>query len=161
MKNHKKILVIIFILCCLGCGTRKRTMERTRVQISKIEKRDIVKNETQKIETNVFIIRETDKIIYRPVDVEKPMILEGKKFINTEIEKAIIKEIDSTKTKKEKVVKTSDDSIIEIDKKEDNKTVNVDRDNSFNFWDWIWLFLAASVVWVIYKNWRKIYTWFI
>ncbi|WP_109852804.1 hypothetical protein [Aquimarina sp. AU58] len=136
-------------------------MERTRVQTLKIEKRDVVKNETEKIETNAFIIRETDKIIYRPVDIKKPMILDGKKFINTEIEKEAIKEIDSTKIKKEKVVETSDNSTIKTDKKEDNKTVNVDRDYSFNFWDWIWLFLAAAAVYYVFTKRKWIISWFV
>ncbi|WP_139062437.1 hypothetical protein [Aquimarina megaterium] len=161
MKNYKIALVIVLLLCCMSCGTRKRTMQRTEVQTTKIEKRDIVKNETQQIETNAFIIRETDKIIYTPKDNSKPMKIGEKEYKNTKIEIVTTKEIDSTKTKEKKISNTSDKSKIKTDKKEDNKKVEVERDNSFNFWDWIWLFLAAGVVYYVFKKRKSIISWFV
>lgn len=158
MKLFIKILAISVLL--VSCGTRKRVMQKSTSRLKVVERKDIVKNDNIKIETNAFIIREADKVIYRPVDSKKPMIVDGRESINTIIEKETTKEIDSTKIETEITSNRTDNSIIEIDKKEDNKTTTVDRDNSFGFWEWFWLFLAFGVVVLILINRFRIFRFF-
>lgn len=158
MKRFIKILAISILLA--SCGTRKRVMQKSSIHLKAIEKKDLFRSDNINIKTNAFIIREADKVIYRPVDSEKPMIVDGRKSINTIIEKERTKEIDSSKTETEITSSHIDNSIIEIDKKEDNKTTTVDRDNSFGFWGWFWLFLAFGAVVLILMNRVRIFRFF-
>ncbi|WP_106793986.1 hypothetical protein [Aquimarina sp. Aq78] len=158
MKLFIKILAVSVLL--VSCGTRKRVMQKSSSLVKAIEKKDIVKNDNINIETNAFIIREVNKVVYRPVDSEKPMIVDGQESINTIIEKETINEIDSTKTETEITSNHTDNSTIEIDKKEDEKTTTVDRDNSFGFWGWFWLFLAFGIVMILLINRIKIFRFF-
>lgn len=151
--------VVIFLL--FGCGTRKRAMQKTVSELSVKEKKDVFKKEIIKTETNFAIIKKSNKLSYKPIDANKPMIINDQKYFNTEIESETKSEVDTTKSAETKEILDIDKTETDKDLKELNKQVNVERDFSLSFWDWFYLAASVAGLALLYFKRKKILSFFI
>lgn len=150
-----RIVLFIFIIFFSNCGTRKRVLQKTNSDISQIQNLDIVKTDDITLQTNIAVKKTFNSIRYKPVDNTKPIIIDNVKYTNTIVEIDLIQESDSTKTLQRKQLEIIDRSTTNIDVKKSKKTTNVDRDNSFDFWDWFWLLLALAALFGIYNRLKR------
>ncbi len=150
-----KIVLFIFIIFFFSCGTRKRVLQKTNSDIIQIQNLDIVKTDDITLQTNIAVKKTSNSIRYKPVDNTKPIIIDNVKYTNTIVEIDLIQESDSTKILQRKQSEIIDRSTTNIDVKKSKKTTNVDRDNSFDFWDWFWLLLALAALFGIYNRLKR------
>ncbi|WP_438423273.1 hypothetical protein [Aquimarina macrocephali] len=132
-------------------------MQKTISDKSQLEKRDIIKNENLKVETNTGITRKSNKITYTPIDNDEPIVVDGVEYTNTIVEKEFKEEVDTTKIIHKKDSKIIDQTIVKTKEQKSEKNVNLERDNSFDFFDWLWLFLALGLILLIYKKRKTIF----
>jgi len=70
--------IIIFFILLTSCSTRKVTKTSEDVKVEKIEN---TKNNVQiKENTNTKVVDSTDEICIEPIDVLKPIVIDGKLF---------------------------------------------------------------------------------
>lgn len=155
MKKAYFLILLIF----LGCGTRKKTLEKTSEKIETTEIKDIVVTEEKDVIKNTSVEKKEEVIIYTPIDNSKPIEVDGKKYLNTKVEKKIINESKDVILEDKTVNKVVDNSIKEVETIKEVKKLDVERDNSFSFFDWFWLLLAICAVVVIVWKRGTIYSW--
>ena len=144
MKLKYAIAGGLFLLV-LGCGSKKKVVERSKEQSIEIVNKDVQRSKTNNITTNTIIEQNDLKTTVRPIDESKPFKYNGNEFQNAEI---IIEKSD-----KKEQVSTIDKSIEnhrDLSTKRDEKNTssvnkNVDIDRSWSVFDWLWLFLAIAI----------------
>lgn len=152
MKKASIILLIAFFL--VSCGTRKRVMEKLKSEEVRIEVEDTVKEETILKTSNADVSISTEELMFRPIEAEKEMIIEGRAYKNVVIKKKTKKKIDESVVE-EKIVKK-----VEVKKESkkvdihESKKVDVKRDNSIGSFIWvvILILLAMIIYYILRKN---------
>lgn len=154
MKIKDAIVGCLFLLV-LGCGSKKKVVERSKEQSIEVVNKDIQHTKTNNITTNTTIERNDLKTTIRPIDETKPSKYNDNEFQNAEIiiEKSDKKEQASTVDKS--VIDLSDQSDYrsESDSSGLKKDINIDR--SWNALDWLWLFVAIAIVLFVIRLWVK------
>ena len=137
--------LLILLLLLTSCGTRKVNKSTEEVKQDKVE---VIQTNVQiKENTVVKVIDSTDEICIEPIDSIKPMVIDGKSYLNVKI-----------KHKKRKVNtnivldKTMSDTSVKnvVEKTEVVKDVNViERKTSLvtQLW-WLWLLI---LLFILYK----------
>ncbi|MDY8137549.1 hypothetical protein [Aquimarina sp. 2201CG5-10] len=125
-------------------------MSKQISHLQSIERKDVVKNDKIDIVANTFIVRETDRIIFKPIDHTQVMLVDGIESTNSVIIKELSKVTDSSKTVTVITSNHSDNSVIKKDEKKTTKTTTLDRDSSFGIWGWFWIILVCgTVLWIV------------
>ncbi len=137
--------LLILLLLLTSCGTRKVNKSTEEVKQDKVE---VIQTNVQiKENTVVKVIDSTDEICIEPIDSIKPMVIDGKSYLNVKI-----------KHKKRKVNtnivldKTMSDTSVKnvVEKTEVVKDVKViERKTSLvtQLW-WLWLLI---LLFILYK----------
>lgn len=140
-----RYLLILLLLLLTSCGTRKVNKSTEEVKQDKVE---VIQTNVQiKENTVVKVIDSTDEICIEPIDSIKPMVIDGKSYLNVKI-----------KHKKRKVNtnivldKTMSDTSVKnvVEKTEVVKDVKViERKTSLvtQLW-WLWLLI---LLFILYK----------
>jgi hypothetical protein len=144
-----KYLILILPLF-FSCATRKvastKSYVETRTDSVVVEKKDSVS-----VQQNAISIKEIiAEIEIVPIDTSKPLIIDGKEYVNATVRFKKTKR-DIVDTTKVTVIKTEEKSI-EVKKKEEKKNVEkkVEKKSFTFFWLWLLLIAAAAVAVIRY-----------
>lgn len=147
----KKTLIIL-ILLITSCASRKVDVSKLSVE-TKIDSSVTVKVDgTYVKEANVVVVETVDELEYKPIDTLKPMVIEGKSYINTVIrskKKKIVK-IDKTKN----VNKVSSVKKLNVKRAESKKVFVKKVDKKVNYWAYLW-FLIPIVIIIVLERYGK------
>lgn len=151
----KHLILIISLLLLVSCASRKVDVSKVAIE-SKVDSSVVIKIDSTYVkDSNVVTEEYEEEIEYKPVDSLKPMVLNGKTYINT-----IIK---SKKKRTNKIIKTKDvakvSSVKKLNvKREDNKKVfdkKVER--KANYWMYLWLLVPVCIIWLLEKYGKSIF----
>jgi len=156
MKSLLKIIFIFFLTSGIwSCSIRKfeKSTEAQKETTTEATKIDEVKTDN----TTTNIVENCDEIIIEPIDTIAPMVIDGKVYKNARLKRKnkkvniiIAKDIKEVKTTVKQAKKKASHEIV----KKDIKTKSV------SWWSWWWLLLIIPIYY-IYRNWQKIFIWFI
>jgi hypothetical protein len=146
-----RLLTLISLsLLLFSCATRKvastKSYVETRTDSVVVEKKDSVS-----VQQNAISIKEIiAEIEIVPIDTSKPLIIDGKEYVNATVRFKKTKR-DIVDTTKVTVIKTEEKSI-EVKKKEEKKNVEkkVEKKSFTFFWLWLLLIAAAAVAVIRY-----------
>jgi PBP1b-binding outer membrane lipoprotein LpoB len=144
MRKYKYI--IIFILLLTSCATRKVNKSTEEIKTNKIE---TTQNNVQiKENTDIKVVDSTDEICIEPIDILKPIVIDGKSYFNAKIshkKRKVNTSIVSDKTTSD----LSEKKIVEkVDFKKNGKFI--ERKSGFNWW-WLLLLLIPFGVYIYVK----------
>lgn len=145
----KRLILIISSLLILSCASRKVAIvkEDTKITIDSVA---VVKVDGTYVKENNVAVNETsEEIEYKPMDSLKPMVIDGKQYINTIIRSKKQKTFKLDKTKAE--AKISSVKKVNVQKQENKKTLNKKIDKKANYWSYLWL-LILPVIYFLYKQ---------
>jgi hypothetical protein len=148
----KRLILIISLLLLVSCASRKVTIvkEDTKITIDSVA---IVKVDGTYVQENNVVTEDCEEEIeYKPLDTLKPMIVDGKQYINTIIKLKKRKGIKIDKTKVTK--KVSSVKKLNVKREESKKVVNKKVDKKANYWMYLW-FLIPIVIIVILERYGK------
>ena len=152
---EKLCIALISAMLIVSCGARKATVVKEDVKIT-IDSAVVVKVDgTYVKENNVVIDESVDEVEYVAADTSKPMIINGKHYVNTIIKskKQKKKTVDNTKlTKKVSSVK-------KLNVKREDKKDNLDRHvrKESNYWMYLWFLLPVLIIWLLEKYGNKLF----
>ncbi|WP_417444658.1 hypothetical protein [Joostella sp.] len=146
MKNIIIIFAFLFAFMQTSCGSKKKVVERKKESTVYTEKKDVQTNVKNDITANVSIVKTSVKTTIEPKDESKESSYNGIPFKNAKITKEETAEEVNTEIKDNSEVDLSDNT--NTDFKDESEALNkdIDKDNSFNVFDWLWLFIAIAVV---------------
>ena len=137
--------LLILLLLLTSCGTRKVNKSTEETKQDKVE---IVQNNIQvKENAAVKVIDSTDEISIEPIDSIKPMVIDGKSYLNVKIKHkkrkvntSIILDKTTSDTSEKKTVEKTE--VVKDDKVIERKTSLVTQ-----LW-WLWLLI---LLFILYK----------
>lgn len=143
----KHLILITSILLLVSCGARKVDVSKESL-VAKIDSSVVVKVDgTYVKDNNVFINESIEEVEYKPLDSLKPMVINGKQYINTVIKSKIQKNIKLNKTKE--TTKISSVKKLNVKKEEKKKVFNKKVDKKTNYWMYLWFLLPIIIIWVL------------
>ena len=130
----------LFVLLLLtSCATRKVVKEEV-----KIDKTEVIQNNIQTKETiNVKIVDSISEICIEPIDTIKPMIIDGKTYVNAKIsykKRKVNTSIVSDKIVSDLSVKKVTEKVAVIKKETERKS------SLFTQLWWLWLLILILVI---------------
>lgn len=140
MRKYKYIIILILLLT--SCATRKVNKSTEEVKTNKIE---TTQNNVQvKENTVVKVIDSTDEICIEPIDSIKPMVIDGKSYLNAKI-KHKKRKVNTNIVLDKTTSDTSVKSVIEKTEvvKDDKVTL---RKSGFNWWLLLLLIIPAYII---------------
>ena len=137
--------LLILLLLLTSCGTRKVNKSKEETKQDKVE---TVQNNIQvKENASVKVIDSTDEISIEPIDSIKPMVIDGKSYLNVKIKHkkrkvntSIVLDKTTSDTSKKKTVEKIE--VVKDDKVIERKTSLVTQ-----LW-WLWLLI---LLFILYK----------
>lgn len=150
----KKIFIIL-VLLITSCASRKVDVSKSSIE-TKVDSSVIVKIDgTYVKEANVAIVENYEELEYKPLDNLKPMVIDGKSYINTIVKSKKKKTVKIDKTKE--IAKVSSVKKINV-KKDDVKKGYVKKvDKKTNYYVLLWLLLPILIIWFLEKYSGKIF----
>ena len=133
---------LILLLLLTSCATRKvnKSTEEVKQTYTETNQNNIQTKEN----TAVKVIDSTDEISIEPIDSIKPMVIDGKSYLNVKIKhkkRKVNTSIVLDKTTSDTGVKTV------VEKTEVVKDVKViERKSGFNWWVLLWLIIPAYII---------------
>jgi len=151
MLKYSLILLLIFFS---SCGSRKVVSEKTNYEVKKDSISIVKKKEVIITENNISINTDIDEIEITPIDVEKPIVINDKKYYNAKIKakKTKIKLLDNTN--KKEIKKDSSEIKVITNKKEIKEVRKVDRKQ--NYLSFLWWILLIAVIIYLYRRYKNI-----
>ena len=153
MKSLLKILLLFVLL--VGCSMRKvqKSTEAQKETTTEATKIDEVKTDN----TKTTIVENSDEITIEPIDTIAPMVVEGKVYKNARLKRKNKK----VNTNIVKDIKDAKITVKQAKKKTSHKIIKKDiKAKSVSWWSW-WWWLLIIPIYYIYRNWKKIFVWFI
>ena len=147
----KKIFIIL-VLLITSCASRKVDVSKLSVE-TKVDSSVVIKIDgTYVKENNVATDDSEEEIEYKPLDTLKPMVIDGKQYLNTIIK---LKKKKGIKIDKTKVIsKVSSIKKLNVKKEDSKKSINKKIDKKANYWMYLW-FLIPIVIIVILERYGK------
>jgi len=140
----KQIFILVSLVLITSCATRKVNKSTEEIKQTRVE--DVQNNVQIKENIAIKVIDSTDDICIEPIDSVKPMIIDGKRYLNAKIshkKRKVNTNIVSDKTTSDLSIKKTTEKIEAIkDVKE------TERKSGFNWW---WLLLLIIPAYIIYK----------
>jgi len=138
--------LLILMLLLTSCATRKVNKSTEEIKQDKVE---VTENNLQiKENTDIKIIDSTDEICIEPIDSIKPMVVNGKSYLNAKI---------SYKKRKVNTSIVSNKTVSDLGSKKTTEKIEVkkqvketDRKSGFNWW-WLLLLLIPFGVYIYIK----------
>lgn len=147
----KKIFIIL-VLLITSCASRKVDVSKLTIE-TKVDSSVVIKVDgTYVKENNVVTDNSEEEIEYKPLDTLKPMVIDGKQYLNTIIRLKKKKGIKIDKTKL--ISKVSSIKKLNVKKEDSKKAVNKKVDKKANYWMYLW-FLIPIVIIVILERYGK------
>lgn len=149
MKTSKNLLVIFFVVFCYSCSSKKLTVSKDvskeKVDSAYVEKKD----STAFVQKGVTVTEKFFEIQIEPVDVSKPIIVDGVKYENAslKIKKADKSIVDTTKTVVSEVVEKEVQLEKETEEKKFDKALVKKSSNYLYFW----LLAGLAILYLVYK----------
>lgn len=153
----KRVILIISLFLLFSCASRKVNVSNEVVE-NKVDSSVVVKVDgTYVKENNVSVEEYEEEIEYKPVDSLKPMIINGKEYVNTVIKskKKKSNKIDKTKD----IAKVSSVKKLNVKKAEAKKVFNKKVDKKANYWMYLWFLLPVIIIWVLEKYGKVMFPW--
>ena len=144
-----KKIFILFIILLSSCSSRKVVVNKVDNEV-KVDSVSTVKVDgTYTKETNVFIKESVSELEYKPIDSLKPMVIDGKEYINTIIKSKQSNKniIDTTKTKV--VVNTENKVVLKKEVKE--QVLNKDIKKEINYFSYLLFILFIIALFALCK----------
>jgi hypothetical protein len=145
MKTSKSLFLILLIVFFYSCSTKKSVTSKDTTEI-KTDSTYKEKKDSVSVQQNFVVIKEKlFEIQVDPVDISKPIIIDGVKYENAslKIKKSDKSIVDSTKT----IVLESSEQNVELEKKisieKFDRSIKKKSNNSVYFWLLPLLFLLA------------------
>ena len=133
---------LILLLLLTSCATRK--VNKSTEELKQTYTETTQNNVQTKENTAVNVIDSTDEISIEPIDSIKPMVIDGKSYLNVKIKhkkRKVNTSIVLDKTTSDTGVKTV------VEKTEVVKDVKViERKSGFNWWVLLWLIIPAYII---------------
>jgi hypothetical protein len=140
----KALYILVSIVIITSCATRKVNKSTEEIKQTRVE--DVQNNVQTKENVAIKVIDSTDEICIEPIDSIKPMVIDGKSYLNAKIshkKRKVNTSIVSDKTTSDLSIKKTTEKIEAI--KEVKET---ERKSGFNWW---WLLLLIIPAYIIYK----------
>ena len=158
----KKIIILLLALLLTSCGARKVDVSKveikkdsvveTKVEVKTIEKKETVDS------TNITTEINTHEVHVEPLDSTKEMVVDGKIYKNVVLKIRKNKVNTSyTNNKRESNIKHTDSigaSKTSVKENTVAKTKNIDK--KANYWSLLWLLLLILIMYLLWRNKRRI-----
>lgn len=150
-----RYISIVLVLLFISCASRKVDVSKLAIK-AKVDSSVVIKIDgTYVKDSNVVTEEYEEEVEYKPADSLKPMVINGKEYINTIIKskKKRINKISKTKD----VAKVSSVKKLNV-KKEDNKKVfdkKVER--KANYWMYLWLLVPVIIIWALERYGKRLF----
>jgi hypothetical protein len=144
-----KKIFILFIILLSSCSSRKVVVNKIDNEV-KIDSVSTVKVDgTYTKETNVFIKESISELEYKPLDSLKPMVIDGKEYINTVIKSKQSNKntVDTTKTK----VVVNTEKKVALKKEIKEEVLNKEVKKEVNYFSYLLFILFIIVVFALCK----------
>ena len=151
----KRLILIISLLLLVSCASRKVAIvkEDTKITMDSVA---IVKVDGTYVQENNVVTEDCEEEIeYKPLDTLKPMIIDGKQYINTIIKLKKRKGIKIDKTKVTK--KVSSVKKLNVKREESKKVVNKKVDKKANYWMYLWFLIPIVIIVILEKYSKRIF----
>jgi len=154
-KMVKRLILIISLLLLVSCASRKVDVSKVSVE-TKVDSSVSVKVDgTYVKQTNIIVEETTEELEYKPIDSLKPMVINGKEYINTVIKskKKKTKKVDNTKD----TIKISSVKKLNVKREGDKKEFAKKVDKKANYWMYLWFLLPIAIIWLLEKYGRRLF----
>jgi uncharacterized membrane protein len=145
----KRLILIFSLLLLFSCASRKVDVSKTSTEV-KVDSSVVTKVDgTYVKDNNVFAEETIDEVEYKPLDSLKPMVINGKSYINTVIKS---KKKHSVKTDKTKAIaKVS--SVKKLNVKREGKKESFEKHvkKETNYWMYLWFLIPIIIIWLLEK----------
>lgn len=145
----KRLILIISVLLLVSCASRKVAIVKEDAKTT-VDSSAVMKIDGTYVKENNTVTEECEEEIeYKPLDSLKPMVVDGKQYINTIIKLKKKKGIKVDKTK----VSNKVSSVKKLNVKREDKKSLVDKkvDKKANYFVYLWLLLIPVIIY-IYKR---------
>ena len=152
------VLGLITLIIMTSCGSRKVNKSQTKEQEQKTEKSTLEIETRVTDNTKIIDTSTSDEIEISPVSDTLPMVVNGITYKNVKIKRS----------KKKNNISVAKDVIVQQNvQKSDLKAVKTSKvveikqiERKQSFWWLLWLLLLIPIYY-LYRNWKKIFIWFI
>lgn len=150
----KKIFIIL-VLLITSCASRKVDVSKLSVE-TKVDSSVVIKVDgTYVKENNVATEDSEEEIEYKPLDTLKPMVIDGKQYINTIIK---LKKKKGIKIDKTKVIsKVSSIKKLNVKKEDSKKSINKKIDKKANYWMYLWFLIPIIIIVILERYGKRIF----
>lgn len=149
MKTSKSLFVTFFVVFCYSCSTKK-VVTATDITKEKIDSTYVEKNDsTSFVQKGVTVTEKLFEIHIEPVDVSKPIIVDGVKYENVslKIKKADKSIVDTTKTVVSEVVEKE----VQLEKETVKKKIDKSLEKKSSNYLYFWLLMVLVILYLAYK----------
>lgn len=149
----KKIFIIL-VLLITSCASRKVDVSKLTIE-TKVDSSVVVKIDgTYVKENNVVTEDSEEEIEYKPLDTLKPMVIDGKQYLNTIVR---LKKKKGIKIDKTKVIsKVSSIKKLNVKKEDSKKTVDKKIDKKANYWMYLWFLIPILIIVILERYGKRI-----
>jgi len=148
----KRLILIISLLLFVSCASRKVAIAKEDIK-TVVDSTVVVKVDGTYVKENNVVTEDCEEEIeYKPLDTLKPMVIDGKQYINTIIK---LKKKKGIKIDKTKVTsKVSSVKKLNVKREESKKVVNKKVDKKANYWMYLWFLIPIAII-VILERYGK------
>lgn len=146
---EKLCIALISAMLVVSCGARKVAVVKEDIKIT-VDSTVVVKVDgTYVKENNVIIDESIDEVEYVAADTSKPMIINGKHYVNTIIKskKQKRKTVDNTKVTN----KVSSVKKLNVKREDIKKVTNKKVERKTNYFMYLWLLIPVVCIWLLEK----------
>ena len=152
------VLGLIVLIIMTSCGSRKVAKSETKEQEQKTEKITLETETRVTDNTKIIDTSTSDEIEISPVSDTLPMVVNGITYKNVKIKRS---------KKKNNISVAKDVKVLQNVQKTNLKAVKTNKvvqikqiERKQSYW-WLLWFLLLIPIYYLYRNWKKIFIWFI
>jgi hypothetical protein len=152
----KRLILIISLLLFVSCASRKVAIVKEDIK-TVVDSTVVVKVDGTYVKENNVVTEDCEEEIeYKPLDTLKPMVIDGKQYINTIIK---LKKKKGIKIDKTKVTsKISSVKKLNVKREDSKKLINKKIDKKANYWMYLWFLIPIAIIIVLEKYGKSLFT---
>jgi hypothetical protein len=152
----KRLILIISLLLFVSCASRKVAIVKEDIKTI-VDSTVVVKVDGTYVKENNVVTEDCEEEIeYKPLDTLKPMVIDGKQYINTIIKLKKKKGIRVDKTKV--TSKVSSVKKLNVKREDSKKLINKKIDKKANYWMYLWFLIPIAIIIVLEKYGKSLFT---